>query len=155
MGKESQKLAAVLGAHTCIAIDTPVFIYHFEAHPRYQKITTPIFETIESGSCSAVTSMLARLEILVRPLEENRADLADSYRFLLDTFPHLTQVTIDQEVADRAAELRATTGLATPDSLHLACAMAAGATLFITNDTDFSKEYDGMKILLLDSLLQG
>lgn len=155
MGKESHKLASILGAHTLIAIDTPVFIYHFEAHPRYQKITTPIFETIESGSCSAVTSTLARLEILIRPLKENRGDLADSYRFLLDTFPNLSQIAIDREVADRAAEIRAASGLATPDSLHLACAKTAGATLFITNDSDFSMEYDGMKILLLDSLLSG
>lgn len=153
MGKESQKLASVLGAHALIAIDTPVFIYHFEAHSRYQKLTTPIFEAIESGGCSAVTSTLARLEILVRPLKENRADLADSYRFLLDTFPNLRQIAIDQEVADRAAELRAASGLATPDSLHLACALNAGATLFITNDSDFSKEFDKMKFLLLDSLL--
>lgn len=152
MGKEGQKLASILRGHTLVAIDTPVFIYHFEAHLRYQKITAPIFENIESGSCSAVTSILSRLEILVRPLKEMRDDLANSYRFLLDTFPNLTQISIDREVADRAAEIRAASSMTTPDSIHLACALSAGASLFITNDSDFSKGYDGMKVLLLDSL---
>ncbi|MFA5809411.1 MAG: PIN domain-containing protein [Thermoleophilia bacterium] len=153
MGKESRKLARILGAHSLIAIDTPVFIYHFEAHPRYQALTTQIFKTVEAGGCKAVTSTLARLEILVRPLKEQRPDIADSYRFLLDTFPNLTQVDIDKRVADSAADFRAGLGLSTPDSLHIACAASVGATLFITNDSDFSMEFGGMKILLLDSIL--
>jgi len=93
------------------------------------------------------------LEILVRPLKEQRPDIADSYRFLLDTFPNLTQVDIDKRVADSAADFRAGLGLSTPDSLHIACAASVGATLFITNDSDFSMEFGGMKILLLDSIL--
>ncbi|MFA6001953.1 MAG: PIN domain-containing protein [Thermoleophilia bacterium] len=153
MGKESLKLARVLGAHSLVAIDTPVFIYHFEAHPRYKALTTQIFKSVETGDCKAVTSTLARLELLVRPLKEQRADIADSYRFMLDTFPNLLQVDIDKRVADSAADFRAGTGLSTPDSLHIACAMVAGATLFITNDSDFKMEFDELQIILLDELI--
>lgn len=154
MGKVDLKLASILRAHSLIAIDTPVFIYHFEDNPRYRDLTVPLFEAIESGACKAVTSVLSRLEILVRPLRENRPDIADSYRFLIDTFPNLTQVPVDEEVADRAAELRAGSGLATPDSIHLACALTAEATLLVTNDADFLKEkVDELEFLILDSLI--
>ena len=154
MGKEDRKLDSVLGAHSLIAVDTPVFIYHFEDNPHYRNLTLSLFEAIETGACNAVTSVLSRLEILVRPLQENRPDIADSYRLLIDTFPNLSQLSIDQEIADRAAALRASLGLATPDSIHLACALTAGATLLVTNDADFSKgEIDDLEVLLLDSLL--
>ncbi len=62
-------------------------------------------------------------------------------------------MAIDAEVADRAALLRAAIGLATPDSLHLACAITAGATLFITNGTDFPGEVDDLQVMILDSTL--
>jgi len=155
VGKEAQRLAAALGAHPVVALDTPVFIYHFEEHPRYSQVTIPLFRYVEGGGCRAVTSVLSRLEILVRPLQQERQDIADSYRFLLDTFPNLTQISVDEEVANAAALMRARSRLATPDSLHLASALHAGATLFVTNDDDFSKGIEGLEILLLDSLVRG
>ncbi len=153
MGKESRKLTDILATHSAIAIDTPVFIYHFEAHPHYQGLTTGIFQAVEEGGCKAVTSTLTRLELLVRPLSKNRHDIVNTYKFLLDTFPNLEQIAVDRDIADKAAELRAGSGLATPDSLRLATALNAGATLFITNDSGFSQEFDEMEILLLDSLV--
>ncbi len=39
-----------------IALDTMVFIYHFEAHPLFSPVTTKIFEQIETGKTKAVTS---------------------------------------------------------------------------------------------------
>lgn len=51
-----------------------------------------------------------------------------------------------------AARIRAETGLATPDALHVATALRAGCSLFITTDTDF-RRVDGLPVVVLDDLL--
>jgi hypothetical protein len=40
---------------------------------------------------------------------------------------------------DAAAQLRAATGVKTPDSFQLVAALAAGSTAFLTNDRDLPK----------------
>lgn len=152
MGKETKRLSNFLRRHEHVAIDTPVFIYHFEDHPRYSRLTVPLFEAIESGRCHAATSVLSRLEVLVKPLREGRDDLADAYRLILDTFPNLQQIGIDCRVADMAAAMRAAHGLSTPDSLHLAGAIIAGCSAFITNDGEIPA-LESMEVLTLETLL--
>lgn len=151
MGKEAGRLSELLDRHERVAIDTPVFIYHFESHPRYRQLTIPLFEAVESGRCQAVVSVLVRLEVLVMPLREKLEDLAESYRFILDTFPNLQQVEIGARVADRAASLRAEYGLSTPDSLHLAGALLSDCSIFVTNDGQIP-ELDAIEVVCLDSL---
>lgn len=152
MGKEAGRLSELLDRHERVAIDTPVFIYHFESHPRYRQLTIPLFEAVESGRCQAVVSVLVRLEVLVMPLREKLEDLAESYRFILDTFPNLQQVDIDARVADTAASLRAAYGLSTPDSLHLSGAILSDCSVFITNDGQVSAP-GLLEVVTLDSLL--
>lgn len=152
MGKETKRVSSFLRRHELVAIDTAVFIYHFEDHPRYRSLTVPLFEAVESGRCHAVTSVLTRLEVLVKPLKGGRDDVAEAYRLILDTFPNLQQIVVDEPVADMAAALRAAHGLSTPDSLHLAGAITAGCSAFITNDGDIPAT-DAMEVITLESLL--
>lgn len=152
MGKEAGRLSELLDRHERVAIDTSVFIYHFEDHPRYRQLTVPLFEAIESGRCQASVSVLVRLEVLVMPLREGMDELAEGYRFILDTFPNLQQVDIDAPVADAAASLRAVHGLSTPDSLHLAGAISSGCGVFITNDGQIPT-LDSLAVVTLDSLI--
>ncbi len=68
-----------------------------------------------------------------------RADLARAYRERLARFPNLSLVAPDVEICERAAELRARiTRLRLPDALHLATAIASGASAFVTNDRDLA-----------------
>jgi predicted nucleic acid-binding protein len=56
---------------------------------------------------------------------------------LHDTFfnaPEMTLLDITNSVIDKATELRATYRFKTPDALHLASAIVAGASAFITAD---------------------
>lgn len=152
MGKEAGRLSELLDRHERVAIDTSVFIYHFEDHPRYRQLTVLLFEAVESGRCQASVSVLVRLEVLAMPLKEGLEELAESYRFILDTFPNLQQVDIDARVADTAASLRAAYGLSTPDSLHLAGAISFGCGAFITNDGQIPAP-DSLAVVTLDSLI--
>ena len=125
---------AFLSRHKKVGLDTMVFIYHLEDHPRYVSLTQRIFEALEAGENHGVTSVIALLELLVRPKVEGREEVAREYLHLLTTYPNLAILAIDVGVAEIAAELRAKYGVRTPDALQLAAAVQAGATGFITND---------------------
>jgi len=145
-------LEEFLARHKRVGVDTVVFIYHLEDHPRYARLTQPLFEAWEEGRTCGVTSVITLVELLVKPKRERKSDVAQEYLELLSTYPNLTIVEIDLKVADLAAELRAKYGLRTPDALQLAAALQAGAGGFLTNDERL-KGVTELEVVLLDELL--
>ena len=91
-------------------------------------------------------------ELLVQPYRAADQQQADEFYVLLSTYPNLEWIAPNLEIADRAAQLRAIHGLRTPDALHAATAIHAGATGFVTNDPVFERVKD-FKTLLLDKVL--
>jgi len=122
-----------------VALDTMVFIYHFEEHPRFSSITEKIFEKIEKGEVRAFTSYITLVEILVRPYKARDLKAASDYKNLLLTFPNLQFVPVDLEIAETAASLRAEYSVRTPDAIQLATAMSFGTDSYITNDEALKK----------------
>lgn len=91
-------------------------------------------------------------ELLVQPYRTADQQQADEFYVLLSTYPNLEWIAPNLEIADRAAQLRAIHGLRTPDALHAATAIHAGAAGFVTNDPVFERVKD-FETLLLDKLL--
>lgn len=155
-----ERLLQTLEPHALIGLDTCVFVYHLESHPRYSELTIPLFQWIERGRTSpvgqlhAVTSVLSLMEINVRPLALGKEDIADEYETLLSRFPNLSILDIDRRIARQAAELRARYRLHPPDALQIATAIRAGASAFVTNDVGLSKISAGIAIIILDRILQ-
>lgn len=144
-------LRKLLARHRRLAADTMVFIYYLEDHPRYAPLLEPLFAAWEEGRAEGVTSVLTLLEILVKPKREGRPEVARDYRDLLTTYPHLTLIPVDAEIAELAADLRARYALRTPDALQVATALHAGATAFLTNDSRL-KAVRELEVILLDEL---
>ncbi len=67
--------------------------------------------------------------------QRNNPDLL----LVLATYPNLEWIAADFGIADLAARYRARYGLKTPDALHAATAVRAGATAFVTNDSAFDR----------------
>ena len=152
MGAGAGKLEEFLSRHELVGADTMVFIYHLEDHPRYTRLTQPLFEAWEEGRNGGVTSVITLLEILVKPKSEGREEVARDYLELLTTYPNLTIMEIDLGLAELAADLRARYGIRTPDALQLAAALQAGARGFITNDGRL-KRVTELEVVLMDELL--
>jgi predicted nucleic acid-binding protein len=145
----------LLSAHTVIALDSCVWIYHLEKHPEYATLTRQVLEAVEGGCCRAVSSELTLLEILVRPLQMELQDVADEYELLLSSFPNVTLEPISRDILLQAATLRARHGLRTPDAIVSATAMAAEATLLVTNDRHLSRVPGIQVACLSDYCTQG
>ena len=144
-------LASALAGHRLIALDTSVWIYHFEGSTAFGRVADSVLETVAQGRVAAVASELVLLELLVAPLKKGAQDAADEIELTLLHFPHLQLAPITRAVLVRAAEIRAQYGMRTPDAIMLATAVESGATLAVTNDAAWRK-VDGIEILMLRDL---
>jgi predicted nucleic acid-binding protein len=145
-------LRAFLRRHRRIALDTSVFIYQLEASPQYLPLTDLVFPWLEQPGSTAVTSTITMTELLVQPYRVADRERADEYHALLSTFPNLTWVAPDLEIADMAARFRANHNLKTPDALQAATAVHSRATGLITNDAVFERVGE-FETLVLDRFL--
>ncbi len=116
-----------------IAIDTAVFIYFIEEDPRFLPLIDPLFREADQGTRELVTSALTLLEVLVVPYRAGNRLLADRYEALLTRSRGIRLVDLTRDQLRAAAQLRATTGIKTPDALQLVAAIGAECQTFLTN----------------------
>ena len=135
-----------------VALDTAVFIYFIEEDPTFLPLVEGIFLAIDAGSLLAVTSTLTLLETLVVPIRAGNQRLADRYEVLLSQSRGLYLVDLDRPLLRRAAEVRAVSGLKTPDALQVAAALQAGCTAFVTNNRQIPS-IAGLRVLQIRDYL--
>lgn len=117
-----------------IFLDTAPLIYFIEGHTEFQPFLKELFLSVDNDKLRFISSMITVLEVLVKPLKEDRIDLVNQYTEILTNSKGIEIYDINIGVAKEAAVLRAKYNLRTPDALQLATAMVFGAEAFLTND---------------------
>jgi predicted nucleic acid-binding protein len=117
-----------------VAVDTAIFIYLIEEHPRFLHDILPLFREADAGKRQLVTSALTLLEVLVVPYRAGNRALAEKYEALLTRSRGIHVVDVSRDQLRAAAQLRAAVGTKTPDALQLVAAISRGCTAFVTND---------------------
>lgn len=87
---------------------------------------------------SLVTSRLSRLECRCKPLRIGDSATLSRYDLFFAGI-ELLVVDVGETVIETATELRARLGLKSPDAIHLATALTAGASVFLTGDRSFAR----------------
>lgn len=131
-----------------IAIDANVFIYVLEQHIEFCQSSLNLIKLVETGDLEGVASELILLEVLSdKKLQDSQVNTTKD--FLYSTLVTFRAVT--QDVLLSAAVLRRQNpSLKTPDAIHLASALIAGASHFITNDQKLlQKKIKGIQLLPL------
>lgn len=139
-------LAACRGRR--VYLDSNIFIYAVEGVPAVAEAVGELLDLIDAAATAAATSELTLAEVLVKPLESNRDDIARIYEDLLQSSPGLTVVPIDRSILVAAARLRAQLTLRLSDAIHVATAVAADCELFVSNDRKV-KLPDRLRLLTL------
>jgi predicted nucleic acid-binding protein len=152
-GAEPDRLKSFLARHRKIGIDAPIFMYQVAEDQKYVELTQRIFDWLETPRARAVTATITMIEMLDHPYRNEDSESADSFYALLSTYPHLEWLPLTLQIADRAAHLRASHNLRTPDAVQAATALTEKATGFISNDPAFRRIED-LKVLTLDELAQ-
>jgi predicted nucleic acid-binding protein len=136
-----------------VGVDTVVFIYFIEEHVQFLPVLEPLFKEVDGGRRELVTSALTLLEVLVVPYRSGDLLLAGRYEALLTQSRGVRVAEISRDHLRAAAQLRAETGVKTPDSLQLVAALAAGCSTFLTNDRDLPN-IPSLRILQLSSYVK-
>jgi predicted nucleic acid-binding protein len=140
-----------LPASGLVYLDTMTLIYTVERYPSYWALLEPLWRTAQAGTIEIVSSELTLMEVLVGPLKSGNTTVEKAFeQALLGTEMRLLSIT--QPILRKAARLRATTNLRTPDALHAATAQNAGCVLFVTNDVGF-RGVASLPVVILDDLL--
>ena len=133
-----------------VGVDTAIFIYFIEEHPKFLPFVEPLFREADDGHKELVTSALTLLEVLVVPYRSGDHLLAGRYEAILTRSRGIKVADISRDHLRAAAQLSAATGVKTPDSLQLVAALAAKCSTFLTNDRDLPA-LPGIRILQLNS----
>ena len=126
-------VSAIVDGKT-ILLDTVALIYFLEAHERYGPLAESILQRIEQGELRGVISSLVFAELLVPLYRTGDKAAASGLVSRLSGFANLAIHELDSETSAIAARLRAEHGLRTPDAIHAATALTAGADGILTND---------------------
>ena len=136
-----------------VGVDTAVFIYFIEEHPRFLLAIVPLFQEADQGQRALVTSALTLLEVLVVPYRAGNRLLADRYEALLTRSRGIRLVDPSHDQLLAAAQLRAATGVKAPDALQLVAAISGGCTTFLTNDRRLPR-VPGLRVVELASYVK-
>lgn len=116
-----------------IYCDSVILIYFLEGTPVFKTRATSRLAAMGGAGDILATSDLVRLECRMQPIRlGNTAQLAEYDNLFAQSNVELVPITA--AVFDRATLIRATHDFRLADSLHLAAAIEARCTSFLTND---------------------
>ena len=151
MSERFVSIEQLLTKHRRVAIDSNVLIYLTEGDERRAEVAATLVDAVVSGRTEGILSSAAFSEVLVGPAKAGDGVM---FELLAATIRDigLRIVALDAKTAEDAAWIRGQTGLLLPDAIHLACAIAAGATILVTNDRDL-KPRPRLEVAYLDDLV--
>lgn len=135
-----------------VYLDANSVIYSVEGVEPYRTLLEPLWLTSGPATFWLVSSELTLLEVLVSPLKAGDVRLEMNFRAILQKSSDVQLLPITSTILERAAQLRATSSLKTPDAIHAATALEHGCALFVTNDAIF-RRVPGLPVTILGDLL--
>jgi predicted nucleic acid-binding protein len=148
-------LAEQISRGSSLAFDSDALIYFVEEHPEYLTVIEPVIDLVATRDAFAHISTINLLEVLVRPLRENRADLAGRYRELLMNPEDFTVWPVTAYLAEKASAIRAEFRVEVADSIVAATAIEAGCEYLITNNGEDFKRIRGLQTLIIKDFVTG
>jgi predicted nucleic acid-binding protein len=148
------KLSDRLQNITRFFLDTAPVIYYVEENDRYLPLIQMVFDHLDAGLLTAVTSPITLAECLVMPYRLKNADLRQAFTELITSGSGAEFTLLDHEQADRAAELRARYNLSLTDAFQVAIALTTNCDAFLTNDITL-KRVTEIDVIVLDETEAG
>ena len=133
-----------------VAFDANALIYFLDGRDPYRGQVVEVLRMLEDGRAVGFLSTVVEMELLVRPLRTHDTEAVERIETLLRLTPNLLVRPVARAVARAAAEVRAATGLRTPDAIIAASAILDGFDVIIGNDRDFARHVRGVRYVCLD-----
>ncbi|MEH2159301.1 type II toxin-antitoxin system VapC family toxin [Nostoc sp.] len=143
----------ILDAIQCtkVYLDTNIWIYALEGYPAFVQDLTQLFQSIDRGNLSVVTSELSLAEVLVKPFQNHDLAQQTTYQQLIINSQNLRVIPVSRQVLIEAAQLRASINIKLPDAIHAATALLTQCSTFLTNDQRF-RSVPNLSVFLLSEM---
>ena len=149
MGHPNVKVPASLKPHHAVVLDTNLLIYLFEDHPEFGAAAEFLFDQIAGGAFRGLVTPITLAQLVVKPLQNQRTDIADAYRSALQHMIGVELIAIDPETGVLAGALRAQYGLPLPDMMQAAAALRYADPVLVTQDARL-RQIQELQVLSLD-----
>jgi predicted nucleic acid-binding protein len=133
-----------------IGLDTNVFIYQFQIHEKYSKLTKELFLALQNNKLTIVSSFISLVEILAFSKLKDNEPLINSYKTFLLKTDGLNIIFPNISISEKTAQIKREYRFKIPDAIQLATCIEEKTDLFITNDTYLNKFRDMQVICLSD-----
>ena len=134
---------ADLPEQALVLLDSAPIIYVLEGHRTLGPRFRPLFEAHANGRLRFAVTTITIAEVLTGPLQAGDDVLTRRYRAILESWQ---PITLDVDIAESAARLRASLKLKLADAVQTASALAINAAALVTHDRDFSR-VRGLRII--------
>lgn len=151
LSERASSIEALIRLHRRVAIDSNVLIYLLEGGGLRAELAARLMDAVGRGEVEGVLASVGLAEVLVASARANDGPVFEQTAAILRDLG-MRVMTLDAGVAEDAAWIRGRTGASMPDAIHLACAIRAGATTFVTNDRCMPKPAR-LEITILDDLI--
>jgi predicted nucleic acid-binding protein len=135
-----------------IYLDTNAWIYALEGYSDFRPELTLLFEQIQMGTLTGITSELTLAELLVKPFCDLDQAQQDRYKKAISNRKNFYILPVLRDLLIDAAAVRASTQLKLPDAIHAATALRANCTTFLTNDRQLKKLTDIPVVMLSEAI---
>jgi len=120
-------------------IDTNIFIYHFESHPRFGNKASQKLERIIKSKGKIVCSTLVIAELLAKKEISTNAQKRTDLKIKLLSTPNIELIAPDIFICEYAAILKGKYDIKLPDAIHIATALVNDCKVFCTADETLKK----------------
>ncbi len=117
-----------------VYFDANIFIYLAEGFPQLASGLNGISNSLANREAEIFTSELTLCEVLVPAFRLEKMETIAFYRRFIEESGAFHLVPTTREIYIRASLFRAQYGLKTPDAIHVATALDAECSAFVTND---------------------
>ncbi|MGB3614758.1 MAG: PIN domain-containing protein [Elainellaceae cyanobacterium] len=136
-----------------VYLDTNIWIYALENYAEYTQHLGALFQALDEGALTAVTSELTLAEVLVKPMQrEDTEQQTICERFIRST-NHLAVVPVSRAILIDAARVRTRTQLKLPDAIHVATAIGTDCKTLLTNDQQLRRTPNISVVLLSEAIV--
>jgi len=147
----SKSVADRLENTKLLFLDTAPVIYYVEKNALYINAVRAVFNWIDEGRITVITSPITLSECLVHPYRRDLKQLQQDFIDLIVYGENTIFKPIDHIVSQKAAQLRANYNLCLADALQLATALTAKCDSFLTNDVDI-KRITELDVIVLNEI---
>ena len=112
-----------------------------------------MFEQIQAGSLTAITSELTLAELLVKPCRDKATKQQEKYKTAIASRNNFYVMPVLRDLLVEAAAIRADTQFKLPDAIHIATAIRTNCTTFLTNDKQL-KKLTNLPVVMLQEAIE-